>query len=521
MVERQEHDFAEYDPVISNHLAGRIVAALYILGGFLTIAMGYLANSADAKPRGLVLVGLAAVSLGYATWLLPWDRWPRSWTAAVVFPSFALMIFYNVFSANEPFRYGFFFVVIFLWIGLMYTWRGLILAIPPFLIAYLVPLAVSGQITRMNVTSAGFVLAVSLLIGGTVAWVTHRLQTAHAELIRKEERFRLLLLQASDIIEIVDRDGTIRYVGASIGRTMGYQPEALVDTDVLEQVHPEDADRLTQAITACYRVSGPSAPIPVRYRRADGIWRQLEVVMTNQVAFPAIGGLVLNARDVTERAEVEEQLAWQASHDSLTGLENRAAFAARAATVLRERSREATVAVLFIDLDNFKNVNDECGHAAGDELLKVVADRLRAAVRPSDALARQGGDEFTVLLVGQNITVESSHVAERLLASLASPFAINGSEITSRASIGIAVADEKGVEVGTLLQQADSALYEAKRQGKGQVVVFAPGMRSDREPPKKLAGSNSRRASAGSLPAQRADVESSPPALRIRPLTAT
>ena len=139
------------------------------------------------------------------------------------------------------------------------------------------------------------------------------------------------------------------------------------------------------------------------------------------------------------------------------------------------------MAVFFLDLDDFKQVNDRLGHAAGDQFLRAVAGRLRAILRPSDVLARQHGDEFTVLLVGRDLLAESIQVADRLLNTFASPFAIGGSEFISGASIGIALgrAPESGVE--DLLQQADIALYEAKRQGKGRFVVFEPWMRGDHD----------------------------------------
>ena len=481
LLRRQRRDNVEHDAVISNHLAGRIAAALYVLGGLLTIIMGQLGNLPQANPHGVVLVGLAAVGIGSGAWLLPWGRWPRSRTALVVPPSFVLMVFHNVFFAIEPFRYGLFFVVIFLWIGLIYSWLGLFLAIPPFLIAYFVPLVITGQLTPITVTSAGFALAISLVVGGTVAWVVRQLQAAHAELRQREERFSLLLQHASDLIAILDRRGTVRYVGASIERTMGYRPEALVGTDLLQRVHPEDAERVATTIAACYQTSDSLAPIAARYRRADGAWRQLEVVVTNQLEHPAIAGVILNARDVTERAEAQEQMAWQARHDHLTGLENRTEFAVRAEAALRDLERDEMVAVFFIDLDDFKQVNDRLGHAAGDQFLRAVAGRLRAILRPSDVLARQHGDEFTVLLVGRDLLAESIQVADRLLNTFASPFAIGGSEFISGASIGIALGRAPESGVADLLQQADIALYEAKRQGKGRFVVFEPWMRSDHD----------------------------------------
>lgn len=522
---RQRFDNGERDAVISNLLAGRIAAALYALCGILTIATGYLGHLPGASQLGVALVGLTAIGIGSVVWLLPWERWPRSRIAWVVPPSFILVVLINIFSADEPFRFGLLFVVIFLWIGLIYSWRGLTLAIAPFLIAFLLPLSIAGQLTSVTITSAGFVLAICLLVGGTVAWVTRLLQLAHAELRQREERFSLLLQHASDLIAILDRHGTILYMGASIERTMGYRPDTLVGTGVLQRVHPDDAGRVEAALTACLQTSGSLAPVPVRYQHADASWRQLEVVVTNQLDYPAIRGVVLNARDVTERVEAQEQLAWQARHDYLTGLANRAAFASRAETALRDRAPDEALAVLFIDLDNFKQVNDQLGHSAGDQLLKAVAGRLRATLRPAAVVARQGGDEFTILLTGNELGSEATQVAERLLATFAAPFALDGFEIVSGASVGIAVSNEPAIDVSDLLQQADTALYEAKRQGKGRFIAFEPWMRACQDQPNDTRTTDTGDRSTGAAPDAcqphlGPDI-SSTQLPRIRPLPAT
>ena len=464
---------------MSSHVAGRVATVFYALGGLVMITAGYLGNSLEANPRGNVLLGLVAIVIGGGIWWLPWGRWPRSRTAWVVPPFFILLLFSNVFSVNHPYRYGLSFVIIFLWVGLMYSWRGLYLSIPPFLVAYFVPMAAAGQFTPVAFTTVAVALAIGLSVGGTVAWIMQELFTAQAEVRRREVRFSLLLQHSSDLIAILDLRGFVRYVGYSIERTMGYHPATIVGTDLLQQIHPEDAERIAAAIAACQHTSVSLAPFAVRYRHADGDWRQIEVVMTNQLQHPAIAGIVFNARDVTERVEAQERMTWEAHHDHLTGLDNGAEFAVRAEATLQKLECDELVAVFFIDLDDFKQVNDRLGHAAGDQFLTAVAGRLRAVLRPSDLLARQHGDEFTVLLAGRDMVTESAQVSERLLNAFASSFSIGGFEVRSAASIGVALGKSRESSVADLLHQADIALYQSKRHGKGRVVVYEPWMLSD------------------------------------------
>ena len=447
----------------------------------MTATTATIGNLPNANPLGILLLSLISVGIGCGIWVLPWERWPRSRIAWVVPMSFVMAIFENIFSAAEPFRYALFFFAIFLWIGLIFSWQGLLFAIPPFLIAYVIPLVVAGHLTSIAITSAALVLAVSLLVGGTVAWIMRQLQTAHDSLRRREERFSLLLQHASDLTEILDSRGIVRYVGTSIEQAMGYRPDDLVGTDMLHRVHPDDVERVTSAITACSQAAGLSEPILFRYRRADGAWRRLEAVMTNQLECPAIAGIVVNAHDVTERSEMQERMAWQARHDYLTGLENRKEFEVRAEAAIRNLERDEMVAMFFIDLDNFKLVNDSLGHAAGDQLLRAVAGRLRATLRPSDILARQHGDEFTALIVGQDLKTESVEIGERLLKTFATPFSIGGRQVVNGGSIGIALSSDPAINVEVLLQQADIALYESKRQGKGRLVLFETRLHADQD----------------------------------------
>ena len=215
----------------------------------------------------------------------------------------------------------------------------------------------------------------------------------------------------------------------------------------------------------------------LRARHADGSWRSIDAVLKNLLDDPAVGGIVVNYRDVTTRKTLEEELRRQAFHDSLTGLANRALFADRLEHALsRTRSFGQHVAVLFIDLDDFKTVNDSLGHGEGDLLLVAVAERLQQPLRSGDTLARMGGDEFAVLLEDPSDASGPVEVAQRLLAALEPPFERGGKELFVHASVGIAVSTVKSMTPGDLLRDADVSMYTAKSNGKNRVEVFQPSM---------------------------------------------
>jgi PAS domain S-box-containing protein len=212
-----------------------------------------------------------------------------------------------------------------------------------------------------------------------------------------EERFRSLVQNSSDVISIVDADGAVRYHSESVRRVLGYDPGELVDGDPLTLVHPDDRERVARFVAEAALRPGVTPAETWRVRHRDGTWLHSETVAANLLEDPNVRGLVLNTRDVSDRKELEAQLVHQAFHDGLTGLANRTLFAERVEHALA-RDGKGDLAVLFIDLDDFKHVNDSLGHAAGDQLLVAAARRLQGCLRPTDTAARLGGDEFAVLL---------------------------------------------------------------------------------------------------------------------------
>ena len=290
-----------------------------------------------------------------------------------------------------------------------------------------------------------------------------------------ELRMTGMLQRSSDLVTVISAEGTIRYQSAAAGWVLGHDPTAFLQRNLTEIMHPDDE---LASFAKLHRVlNGPTgeAQFSARWKHADGTWRHTETVVTNLMNDPAIGGLVLNTRDVSDRKQLEQELAHRNLHDPLTDLANRALFKESVERALRRAGRNGrSVAVVFLDVDDFKHVNDSLGHEAGDRLLAKVADRIRVCVRPYDVAARLGGDEFAILLENADLRVAAS-VADRILREMEEPIQVDGREIATHGSLGIAVGGP-GDDVEDLLRNADVAMYAAKAKGKSRYEVFEPAM---------------------------------------------
>jgi diguanylate cyclase (GGDEF)-like protein/PAS domain S-box-containing protein len=285
-----------------------------------------------------------------------------------------------------------------------------------------------------------------------------------------EARLESIVQNSSDLIAIVQTDGAVRTLTGATDTIFGNDRHAAVGRSLYEWAHPDDA-ALLAALLARVAAADPlsSHEDEWRIRRSDGTYGYVETVATNLLGDERVQGIVITARDIDERRAFEEQLRHRAFHDPLTQLANRALFYDRIEHAVAQEGRdEQQVAVLFIDLDDFKAVNDEMGHSVGDELLVGVAGRLRGCVRSADTVARLGGDEFGILLERVTGSNEVVQVAERLLASLQEPFIVHGDQMQLSLSIGVAVSGgaDAGAGADELLRRADLAMYAAKRGGK-------------------------------------------------------
>lgn len=313
--------------------------------------------------------------------------------------------------------------------------------------------------------------------------LTARLETkvemGTAELRAREARFSALVQNSSDLVTIIDRESNILFQSPSVVRVLGWDAESTLGTSLAGAMHASDQPRWRTVVDFLTEDAGGEMVGEWRVRHADGSWRFLQSVVTNLIDEPSVRGLVLNSRDITDQKTLEDQLRHQAFHDTLTGLANRALFSEHLDQALRRRGRVGGgVALLFIDLDSFKAVNDLHGHALGDEVLRQSAHRLRATFRDADAIARLGGDEFAVLFEGVPLDSHPRTAAERLIEAFGRPFRVGSSEVFVTASLGMAV-DETGTEgAEDLLRSADLAMYAAKTKNKGSYEVFSPGMHS-------------------------------------------
>jgi diguanylate cyclase (GGDEF)-like protein/PAS domain S-box-containing protein len=270
-------------------------------------------------------------------------------------------------------------------------------------------------------------------------------------------------------ISHVDKDGRFIHVNRSLCDMLGYTREELLALNVKQVSHPEDKDVTDVAKKRLLAGDTDSIRVEKRYLRKDGtpIWVRLNVAL-NRAADGTPLHDISAVEDVTERRRVEERIQYLATHDEMTGLPNRMMFAQILSHAVQRahRKRGSKLAVLFVDLDRFKLVNDSLGHDAGDELLKHVAGRFRASLRGSDILARLGGDEFVVLLEELRDPQEAAHVARKLLSAAIQPIEIMDQECRVTASIGIATFPADASDAPSLMKNADAAMYHAKEEGK-------------------------------------------------------
>ncbi|MBJ7513320.1 MAG: EAL domain-containing protein, partial [Acidimicrobiia bacterium] len=304
---------------------------------------------------------------------------------------------------------------------------------------------------------------------------------AQAEAARSEARLGALLLEASDVVMVIGKDGQqLSYVSPSIERVMGWSTEFATGLTWRQVIHPDHLQRWIDVVTSVAEDPQGRRQIELKGLHKDGTWRWLDASILNRFEDPLIEGIILHFHDVTPRHLAEQELARRSLHDSLTGLPNRVLFVDRLESALNRRQRSGgLVALLYCDLDRFKNVNDTIGHSGADLLLCEVARRMEIAIRAGDSLARLHGDEFVVCAEEIDSWEEAQILANRLRRDLSKPFILGGREIYLTTSIGIAISSKDNPHSASdLLENADAAMFVAKKGGRDRIAFYNEEVRS-------------------------------------------
>ena len=321
-----------------------------------------------------------------------------------------------------------------------------------------------------------FLKAVADLAGAVIlnADTEEARRKAEEERTKSDERFRALVENAAEGIALMDPQGQLIYTGPSTERVLG---DRLIGANLLAITHPEDLELARRNLRALLTADGTELQCELRLRHASGEWRWIEATYKNLLFNPSVRAIVVNYRDVTERKLAEETLQHLAYRDTLTDLPNRFLFHDRLEHAIEQaRRRSSGVAVMYVDLDRFKVVNDTLGHSLGDRLLQVVSRRLRDVLRADDTIARLGGDEFAVIIPEISRAEEAGNVGRKLIGALREPITLDGHELHVTASAGISLFPSDGEDVETLLKHADAALYRSKDLGRNTVQLFASTM---------------------------------------------
>ncbi len=317
---------------------------------------------------------------------------------------------------------------------------------------------------------AGLAPALQPLVAGYEK-VFAEMHRREAALVERVERYAFMEMHTEDIVMQVDARGVVKYVSPAVHTHLGYRPEELVGTRILDLLQPSEKAGWIDALKASAR-ERTAVLLEGHWRHKQGRYVALEMSLRH--AYGLNGSVIETismARNVEARNEMREKLTRAALTDHLTGLPNRAALVASLERV-RAACREKPFVLFLFDLDRFKQVNDSLGHAAGDEYLIATADRVRSMLRPGDTLARMGGDEFVALFEGVGTEAGARSIAARILQAVSEPYACQGALLHPKTSIGIVLCDSPEVPSDELIMRADRAMYAAKRQGGNLAIVY-------------------------------------------------
>ncbi len=318
---------------------------------------------------------------------------------------------------------------------------------------------------------------------GLTSRLEQRVRERTEELAASRRTFEALVLHSAESISVIDATASVVYQSRAVNAVLGYTRAAIVERHLDDLVHPGDRTRLDAVVGDLLARPGDTIDCELRLRHADGSWRTCEARLTNLLDDADVRGVVVNLRDITARRQLEQRLQHDALHDRLTGLANRALFRDRLEQALaRHRRWESQAAVLFVDVDGFKAVNDALGHQGGDAVLVHLARRLAECTRTADTVARLGGDEFAIIVETSGDDTEDSvlDVANRVLHALdGQPVTFGGRDVYIGASIGVAFASSADADPDRLVRNADVAMYVAKSKGRNRVEVYDDALHAE------------------------------------------
>ncbi len=462
------------DGTLSATAVGKLAAGMWMVSSLLVVSAELLAPGHTSR-FATVAIGLGALVSGMALWVLPWCRWPRSVTLWLVPLTFATIGLDYRLADGNGFLYAITFLMVFAWLGLAHP-RGTSLKFAPLLIvAYVVPL-LGGPAGRssLGLASAVYVVPCCVMVGEAVAWGMALLADTEWTLTETQERNVGIFEQAPMGIAVSSLDGGLIRVNAAYAKILGYRPEELVGKNLQEITHPDDWTDTSTHMAAAVAGDVEAYTMEKRYVRADGhmVWASVGASCVRDRAGEPLY-LIAQIEDITERHALRDKLAYAAVHDQLTGLPNRTMFMDRLERlIVRAERRGRHVALMFLDLDRFKLINDGLGHDAGDRLLQRVALRLQASLRADDLLARFGGDEFTLLCEVAS-EEEAVEIARRLGAAMDRPLTEANHEQFISLSVGIALSSAETTHPTALLRNADVAMYRAKDLGPARIALYS------------------------------------------------
>jgi diguanylate cyclase (GGDEF)-like protein/PAS domain S-box-containing protein len=306
--------------------------------------------------------------------------------------------------------------------------------------------------------------------------ISERKQSQH-ELEQRERRFRTIFEKSWSGVALLEADLRFSFAASSTANILGYNETDLIGAAMLDYVHPRERNAAQRLFESLAVTPTKEAHGELRFRHKNGSWVWLEGFAQNLLHEPSVNAIVLNYRDVTQRRMTEKQLEYRAHYDALTGLPNRVLFRDRVVNGLAQAHRNRrSLAMMYLDLDHFKLVNDGLGHSFGDALLAAVASRLQRSLRASDTISRIGGDEFAILINDAGDSNAIASIARKLLDSLAESFRVDDHDLYVTASVGISLYPSDGADVETLVKCADAAMYRAKELGRNQAQLFTPSM---------------------------------------------